>query len=198
MPWSSFSARPDSSILSGLTSVNLSMLSTKAIAAGTVATKPDGTGPYRLLQLEPQQLPDPERQPALLGWQGEAGVREDRDDPHRAARSPRRSRRTPSSWACSQSRRVAKTLTGYKVQKVLDLSYRALMLQDRTGPLANVNNRRALECAINREQVVADSVFGTGPGRGADPRRAVRLESRLRGVPHHEPCGGQELSRGGR
>ena len=36
----------DSSILSGLTSVNLSMLSTKAIAAGTVATVPDGTGPF--------------------------------------------------------------------------------------------------------------------------------------------------------
>jgi len=33
---------------------------------------------------------------------------------------------------------VAKTLTGYTVQKVLDLSYRALMLQDKTGPLANV------------------------------------------------------------
>ena len=36
-------------------------------------------------------------------------------------------------------------------QTVLDLTYRALMLQDKTGPLANVDNRLAIACATNRK-----------------------------------------------
>jgi peptide/nickel transport system substrate-binding protein len=43
------------------------------------------------------------------------------------------------------------------------------MLQDKTGPLANVNNRRALECAINRYQIVDDAVFGQGQVVGPVP-----------------------------
>ena len=44
---------PDTSILDGLTSVNLSMLSTKAIAAGTLAKTPDGTGPFEFSSWSP-------------------------------------------------------------------------------------------------------------------------------------------------
>src|SRR5436190_611091 len=55
------------------------------------------------------------------------------------------------------------------VQKVLDLSYRALMLQDRTGPLANLYNRLAMACALNRQAVLTSSVLGQGKVVGPVP-----------------------------
>jgi peptide/nickel transport system substrate-binding protein len=50
----------------------------------------------------------------------------------------------------------------YQVQKVMDLSYRALQLQDKKGILSNVNARRAIACATNRKQILQDAVFGQG------------------------------------
>ena len=59
--------------------------------------------------------------------------------------------------------------SSFTVQKVLDLSYRALMLQDKTGPLANVDNRLALACALNRQQVVSSALLGQGGVVGPVP-----------------------------
>jgi peptide/nickel transport system substrate-binding protein len=55
------------------------------------------------------------------------------------------------------------------VQKVLDLSYRALMLQDKSGPLANLYNRLAMACALNRQAVLTSSVLGQGKVIGPVP-----------------------------
>ena len=161
-------SRPDSSVLSGLTSVNLSILSTKAIAAGTVATKPDGTGPfvfsswslnnYLVLKANPHY------------WGGDvkqASVKVEAIPTAQLIASAIKANTVQLGLLTEPE--VAKTLTGYTVQKVLDLSYRALMLQDKPGPLANVNNRRALECAISRRQIVNDSVFGEGRVVGPVP-----------------------------
>ena len=52
---------------------------------------------------------------------------------------------------------------------MLDLTYRALMLQDKTGPLAKVDNRLAIACAVNRKQVLEDAVFGAGQVVGPVP-----------------------------
>jgi peptide/nickel transport system substrate-binding protein len=52
---------------------------------------------------------------------------------------------------------------------VLDLSYRALMLQSKSGPLANVNNRLAMACALDRQQVVNSAVLGQGRPVGPVP-----------------------------
>src|SRR5262249_31784628 len=55
------------------------------------------------------------------------------------------------------------------VQKVLDLSYRALMLQDRTGPLANLYNRLAMACALDRQAVLTGALLGQGKIIGPAP-----------------------------
>src|SRR5579863_7066838 len=44
---------PDFSILDGLTTTNLSILPAKATAAGTIASKPDGTGPPKFVSWTP-------------------------------------------------------------------------------------------------------------------------------------------------
>ncbi len=161
-------SRPDSSILSGLTSVNLSILSTKAIAAGTVATKPDGTGPFVFSSwsLDNYLVLNANRH----YWGGavtQASVKVEAVPTAQSIASAIKANTVQLGLFTQPG--VAKTLTGYTVQKVLDLSYRALMLQDKTGPLANVNNRRALECAINRGQIVHDSVSGQGRVVGPVP-----------------------------
>ena len=60
------------------------------------------------------------------------------------------------------------------MQKVLDLSYRALMLQDKTGPLANVDNRLAMACALNRQQSCDELGLRSGQGRRPRAARTVR------------------------
>ena len=44
-------SHPNASVLNGLTSLNLAMLSTKSIAAGTLSKTPVGTGPLPVRQL---------------------------------------------------------------------------------------------------------------------------------------------------
>ena len=44
---------PDFSILYGLTTTNLSILPAKAITAGTIASQPDGTGPFKFVSWSP-------------------------------------------------------------------------------------------------------------------------------------------------
>ncbi len=161
-------SRPDSSILSGLTSVNLSMLSTKAIAAGTVATKPDGTGPFVFSSWSPNNYLVLNANPHYWGGKVKQSSVKVEAIPTEHSIASAIEANTVQLGLLTEPE-DAKTLKGDTVQKVLDLSYRALMLQDKTGPLANVNNRRALECAVDRKQIVDDAVFGQGQVVGPVP-----------------------------
>ena len=161
-------SRPDSSILSGLTSVNLSMLSVKAITAGTVETKPDGTGPYLFSSWRPGNYMVLNANRHYWGGSVKQATVKIEMMPTAGSIATAIKANAVQLGLLTQPG-VAQRLTGYKVQKVPDLSYRALMLQDRTGPLANVNNRRALECAINREHVIDDAVSGQGRVAGPIP-----------------------------
>jgi peptide/nickel transport system substrate-binding protein len=161
-------SRPDASILSGLTSVNLSMLSTKAIQAKTVATKPDGTGPFMFSSWSPNNNLVLQANPNYWGGKVKlSSVRIEAIPTEQSIAAAIQANTVQVGLITNPE--IAKTLTSFTVEKVLDLSYRALMLQDKTGPLSNVNNRRALECAINRNQIVADSVFGQGQVVGPLP-----------------------------
>ncbi|MGO9962205.1 MAG: ABC transporter substrate-binding protein [Acidimicrobiales bacterium] len=161
-------SRPDSSVLSGLTSVNLSMLSPKAIAAGTVATKPDGTGPYLFSSWSPGNYMVLSANPHY--WGGVVDQAKVKIEMMPTAGSIATAIKANAvQLGLLTEPGVANALTGYKVQKVPDLSYRALMLQDRTGPLAKENNRRALECALSREQIIDDAVSGQGRAVGPIP-----------------------------
>ncbi len=161
-------SQPDSSILSGLTSVNLSILSIKAIAAGTVARKPDGTGPFVFSSWSPNNYLVLHANPHYWGGKvKQASVKIEALPTESSIVSAVKSNAVQLGLLTEPE--VVDTPAGYSVQKVLDLSYRALMLQDRTGPLAKVDNRRAIECAINRGQVVAHSVSGQGQVVGPVP-----------------------------
>src|SRR5262249_60926896 len=80
---------------------------------------------------------------------------------------------------------VVRQLAGgrLQIQKVLALSYRALMLQSGRGPLANVSARLALQCAIDRQQVVGAAVLGDGRVIGPVPQGPYASDPSARPCP---------------
>ncbi|MCU1489011.1 MAG: hypothetical protein JWM85_416 [Acidimicrobiaceae bacterium] len=162
-------SRPDSSILSGLTSQNLSMLSTKAIAAGTLAKKPDGTGPFAFSSWSPGNSFVVKANGSYWGGKVTLPTVKFETIPSEQSIASALEANSVQLGLLTQPQVANHLPSSFKVDKVLDLSYRALMLQDKTGPLANVNNRRAIACAVNRKQVLGDAVFGQGQVVGPVP-----------------------------
>jgi peptide/nickel transport system substrate-binding protein len=162
-------SRADTSVLDGLTSVNLSMLSTKAIAAGTLAKTPDGTGPYKFVSWTPNSSFVITANPSYWGTKPSIQTIQIKTIPSEQSIASALQAGSVQLGLLTEPQ-VADHLPGsFTVQKVLDLSYRALMLQDKTGPLANVDNRLAMACALNRHQVVDSAVLGQGEAVGPVP-----------------------------
>ncbi len=162
-------SQPDTSILDGLTSVNLSMLSTKAIAAGTLAKTPDGTGPFEYSSWSPGNTFVMTANPNYWGGKVKiASVKIETISSEQSIASAVEAHTVQIGLLTEPQ--VAKSLpSSVTKEKVLDLTYRALQLQDKTGPLANVDNRLAIACAVNRAEVLQDSVFGAGQVVGPVP-----------------------------
>jgi peptide/nickel transport system substrate-binding protein len=162
-------SRPDTSILDGLTSVNLSMLSTKAIAAGTLAKTPDGTGPFEFSSWSPGNTFVMKANPNYWGGKVTLGTVKIETIPSEQSIASAVEANTVQLGLLTEPQVATHLPSSLKVQSVLDLTYRALMLQDKTGPLANVDNRLAIACAVNRKQVLEDAVFGGGRVVGPVP-----------------------------
>ncbi|HTW09507.1 MAG TPA: ABC transporter substrate-binding protein [Acidimicrobiales bacterium] len=162
-------SKPDTSILDGLTSVNLSMLSTKAMAAGTVAKTPDGTGPFMYSSWAPNNSFVMTANPSYWGGKVSIGSIKIETIPTEQSIASAVEAHTVQIGLLTEPQVALHLPKAIAVQKVLDLTYRALMLQDKSGPLANVDNRLAIACAVNRQQVVEDSVFGAGQVVGPVP-----------------------------
>ena len=58
------------------------------------------------------------------------------------------------------------------------------MLQDKTGPLANVYNRLAIACAVNRQDVLNEAIFGAGKVVGPVPLGPYASNPVSRSAPH--------------
>jgi peptide/nickel transport system substrate-binding protein len=161
---------PDFSILYGLTTTNLAILSTKAISAGTVATSPDGTGPFKFVSWSPGTSLTLTRNPSY--WGGAPSIKNIvfRTIPDEQSIASALQAGTVQMGLLTQPQ-VVKTLSGTSLQvdKELDLNYRALMLQDRTGPLANTDARLAIQCALNRNTILANAALGEGKVVGPVP-----------------------------
>jgi peptide/nickel transport system substrate-binding protein len=161
---------PDFSILYGLTTTNLSILPAKAIAAGTIASQPDGTGPFKYVSWSPGTSLTLARNPSY--WGGAPSIKEIvfRTIPDEQSIASALQAGTVQMGLLTEPQ-VVKTLTGTSLQvnKELDLNYRALMLQDRTGPLANTDARLAVQCALNRTTILANAALGEGEVVGPVP-----------------------------
>src|SRR5580693_8858660 len=154
---------PDFSILYGLTTTNLAILPAKAIAAGTIATQPDGTGPFKFVSWSPGTSLTLAKNPSY--WGGAPSINQIvfRTIPDEQSIASALQACFFQNAATTEPQ-VVETLssTSLQVHKELDLNYRALMLQDRTGPLANLNARLAVQCALNRTDILADAAMSKG------------------------------------
>ncbi|MCU1494123.1 MAG: putative D,D-dipeptide-binding periplasmic protein DdpA [Acidimicrobiaceae bacterium] len=162
-------SHPDVSILEGLTSLNLAMLPAKAIANGSIAKKPDGTGPFKFSSWSPGNSFTVVRNPSYWGGKPALSTIKIETVPSEQSIASALQAHSVQLGLLTEPQVATHLPSTYKVQKVLSLSYRALMLQDKTGPLANVNARRAIACATNRKQIVGDAVFGQGVAVGPVP-----------------------------
>lgn len=162
-------SRPDTSILDGLTSVNLSMLSLKAISGGTVAKEPDGTGPFRYVSWSPGNSFVMRANRSYWGGKVTLGTVKIETIPSEQSIASALEANTVQLGLLTEPQVADHLPKSITVQHVLDLTYRALMLQDHSGPLANVDNRLAIACAINRKQVLGEAVFGQGKVVGPVP-----------------------------
>jgi len=180
---------PDFSILYGLTTTNLAILPAKAITAGTIATQPDGTGPFKFVSWSPGTSLTLAQNPGY--WGGAPSIKQIvfRTIPDEQSIASALQAGTVQMGLLTEPQ-VVKTLSGTSLQvhKELDLNYRALMLQDRTGPLANVNARLAIECALSRTDILANAALGQGEVVGPVPLGPYAPSATA------GPCGTQNLA----
>ena len=180
---------PDFSILYGLTTTNLAILPAKAITAGTIATQPDGTGPFKFVSWSPGTSLTLAQNPGY--WGGAPSIKQIvfRTIPDEQSIASALQAGTVQMGLLTEPQ-VVKTLSGTSLQvhKELDLNYRALMLQDRTGPLANVNARLAVQCALNRTDILANAALGQGEVVGPVPLGPYAPSATA------GPCGTQNLT----
>jgi peptide/nickel transport system substrate-binding protein len=160
---------PDVSVLEGLATVNMAIMPAAAITAGTIPTKPDGTGPFEYSSWVPNTSFTMTANPNYWGGAPSLSTVEIETIPTEQSISAALEAGTIQMGLLSQPTVVNTLPKTYQIQKVLDLSYRALQLQDKHGILSNVNARRAIACATNRQQILQDSVFGDGKIVGPVP-----------------------------
>ncbi len=162
-------SHPDVSVLEGLATVNMAIMPAAAISAGTIATQPDGTGPFEYSSLVANTSFTMTANPNYWGGKPSLATVEIETIPTEQSISAALQAGTIQMGLLSQPTVVNTLPKSFVVQKALDLSYRALQLQDKHGILSNVNARRAIACATNRKQILQDAVFGQGKVVGPVP-----------------------------
>jgi peptide/nickel transport system substrate-binding protein len=160
----------DSSLIFGLTSRNMAIVSAKAIAANTLTTKPDGTGPFKFASYSPNNSFVVSANTKYWGGAPKLGQITFRTIPDEQSIGSAVQAGTVQIGLLTEPQ-VVQQLQGQSLttDKVLALNYRALMIQS-TGPFANVNARLAVQCAIDRKAVLQAAVLGGGKVVGPVPQ----------------------------
>jgi peptide/nickel transport system substrate-binding protein len=177
---------PDAGILAALASVNLAMLPSDATEQGLQVT-PNGTGPFTLTQRTPNQsivlAPNqqfwggPPRLPSL-----EFRVIPDETSIVSAMQSGN------VGFAVFDDPLVAQSAegSGLSVTDTPQLSYHVLQLNTRQAPLDNLDVRLALQCAIDRQQVLDTAALGEGEVTGPITSPAYRSDPAARPCPQRD------------
>ncbi len=160
---------PDSSLLYGLTSLNLGIVSKAAIADDSVVTKPMGTGPFEFVEWTPNQTFTVKAAAAYWGGPVTLANAKFMSIPDEQSISSAMQAGTVQLGLLTQPQVVNAIQAPFQIQKVLDMTYRVLQIQSGSGPFANKSNRLAVACAIDRQQVLDAAAFGEGQVIGPVP-----------------------------
>ncbi|WP_285726997.1 ABC transporter substrate-binding protein [Psychromicrobium xiongbiense] len=180
---------PDASLPANLASVNMAILSA-ADTDATLTDKPNGTGPYSFKARVPSQSLSLVRNASYWGAKPgldsvEFRVIPDQNSIVSAMQSGN------VQMATFDDPLVAKTAEGpnVTVAKTPQLSYHTLQLNAKKGDLTDVNVRLAIQCAIDRKQVLDTAALGEGSVVGPITSPAYLSD------PNSRPCPTRDLAK---
>ena len=173
-------------ILSALDGVNMAMLSSTDIAAGKVGgtNKPNGTGAYKFESWEPTQSVKLSANPTY--WMGEPKISDItiRVIPNEASILSAMNAGTIQFGIISDPL-IAKQVNTRKLKlyKTPALAYYALQLNNKVAPFNDKNVRLAVQCALDRQEVVNTAMLGQGAISGPITSPAYRSSTTARPCP---------------
>ena len=179
----------DAALLGNLASINMAILPTDSTEAA-LKTTPAGTGPFILKDRKPSQSITVARNPAYWGDKTPLETVEFRIIPDETSIvSAMQSNNV--QLAVLNDPLVAKTAQGgsLTVTKTPQLSYHVLQLNARRPALTDVNVRLAMQCAVDRQQVLDTAALGEGEVIGPITSPAYRSD------PSARPCASRDLAK---
>lgn len=177
---------PDAGLLAALATVNLAMLPSDATEQALAET-PNGTGPFTLAARTPNQSTTLAANPAFWGGAPALPSVEFRVIPDETSIvSALQSGNV--QFAVFDDPLVAQSAeaTGITVAETPQLSYHALQLNTRQAPLDSLDVRLALQCAIDRQQVLDTAALGEGEVTGPITSPAYRSDPAARPCPQRD------------
>jgi peptide/nickel transport system substrate-binding protein len=177
---------PDAGILAALASVNLAMLPSDATEQALGET-PNGTGPFTLTQRTPNQSIALAPNPTFWGGAPKVPSLEFRVIPDETSIvSAMQSGNV--DFAVFDDPLVAQSAegSGLTVTETPQLSYHVLQLNARQSPLDNLDVRLAIQCAIDRQQVLDTAALGEGEVTGPITSPAYRSDPAARPCPQRD------------
>jgi peptide/nickel transport system substrate-binding protein len=181
-------SQPDVPILAALADLNTSILSAKDIQSGAFTTHPNGTGPFSFSSWTPNQSFKLVANPTY--WGGKvllAGVQFRVIPDESSVVSALKANQVQMGLLSDPV--VARQVKGstLKLLRQPALSYHVLQLNDRHAPLDKQYVRLAIQCAIDRKQVLDTAALGEGQVTGPITSPAYRSD------PNARPCPTQNL-----
>ena len=176
---------PDASLLAGLSSINTSILSA-ADTEASVATAPDGTGPYKFQARTPSQsltLVD-----NTSYWRAKPTLSKVEFRVIPAVQSIVSAMQAGNVQLASiDDPVVAKTAkaSGLNVASTPQLAYHVLQLNATKSDVSDVNVRLAIQCAVDRKAVLDTAALGAGSITG--PITAPAYKSNTNDQPCPKP-----------
>jgi len=173
-------------ILAALDGVNMAMLSSTDIAAGKVGgtNKPNGTGPYKYESWEPTQSVKLSANSTY--WMGEPKISDItiRVIPTEASILSAMNAGTIQFGIISDPL-IAKQVNSrnLKLFKTPALGYYALQFNTKVAPFNDKNVRLAVQCALDRQEVVNTAMLGQGAISGPITSPAYRSSTTARPCP---------------
>lgn len=178
---------PDAALPSNLATINMAILSSDDTAEA-LATEPNGTGPFAFDTRIPNQSLTLARND---GYWGDAALVDsvefriipDETSIVSAMQSGNVQLAVLSDPLVAQTAETGTTT----VERTPQLSYHTLQLNAGTGDLADVNVRLAIQCAIDRQEVLDTAALGEGEVTGPITSPAFRSD------PDSRPCPERDL-----
>jgi peptide/nickel transport system substrate-binding protein len=160
-----FSA-PNAPFLAALDGVNMAMVSKADIDSGSIGKKVNGTGPYKFVSWTPGQSVKLTTNESYYKTVPKVAGLNFQIIPSESSILAALNAGTVD-FAYIGNPLIAKQVgSGLTLQSQPSLSYHVLQLNARKAPFDNVNVRLAIQCAIDRQQVVDTAALGQGSVTG--------------------------------